>query len=171
MVSRQTGILLAVLVALSGVSVVGGAVIDAPPTLTVANDDNTTYRVTAYTADNQEDALLMNFRVTTPDGDERLVTFSQLVWPDDYRNVTVTDTVPTQRVTVQPGATVERNIGIWEPGDVTIYVIEDVGDDETHVWSDLQTCTERQQEHTVRLRDGYDGGSSVCASGLELLLW
>jgi len=170
MVSRQTGLLLAVLVALSGVSVVGGEVIDAPPTLTVENDDNTTYRVTAYTADSQEEALLTNFRVTTPTGEDRLVTFSQLVWPDDYRNVTVTDPVPTQEVTVAPTEDIETTVGIWAPGDVTIYIIEDVGDDETHVWSDLKTCPERNQEHTIRLRDGYDGGGSSCGSGLDLLL-
>ena len=170
MVSRQTGLLLAVLVALSGVSVVGGGAVDATPTLTVENGDDTSYRVTAYTADDVDDALLTNFRVTTPTGDEQLVTFSQLRWPQGYRNVTTTDSIPTQRVTVGPNETLVTNVRPWEPGDVTMYLIEDVGDNETHVWSDLKTCTERQQEHTIRLRDGYEGGSSVCASGLDWLL-
>lgn len=170
MVSRQIALLLAALVALGGASVVGGEVVDAPPTLTVENDDNTTYRVTAYTADSRAEAMLTNFRVTMPDGDDRLVTYSQLVWPEDYRNVTVTDTVPTQQFTVGPNEDVERRVGVWEPGDVTILIIEDVGDDERHVWSDLNTCTDRQQEYTVRLQDGYDGGGSTCGSGLGLLL-
>lgn len=170
MVSRQTGLLLAVLVALSGVSVVGAEVVDAPPTLTVENDDDTTYRVTAYTADSRADALLTNFRVTTPNGDQRLVTYSQLVWPEDYRNVTVTDAVPTQRIPVPPNEDVETRVDVWEPGDVTIYILEDLGADETHVWSRLDTCTDRQQEHTIRLGDGYEGGSSVCAGGLGWLL-
>jgi len=169
MVSRQTGIFLAVLVALSGVSVVGGEVIDGPPTLTVENNDDTTYRVTAYAVDSRDDALLTNFRVTTPAGEGRLVTFSQLVWPDDYRNVTVTDPVPSQEVTVPPTEDIETTIGIWEPGDVTIYIIEDA-DDEAHVWSDLNTCSDRNQDQTIRLRDGYDGGGSSCGSGLDLLL-
>ena len=170
MVSRQTGILLAALVALGGASVVGGAVVDAPPTLTVENDDNTTYRVTAYTADSMDDALLRNFRVTTPDGDDRLVTYSQLVWPEDYRNVTATDPVPTQRITVEPNAVTNATIRRWEPGDVTIYIVEDLGNDERHVWSTLETCQQRQQEHRIRLQNGYDGGGSRCASSFDLFL-
>ncbi|MDS0280975.1 hypothetical protein [Haloarcula onubensis] len=168
MVSRQAGLLLAALVALAGVSVVGGEVVDAPPTLTVENDGDTTYRVTAYTVESVEDALLTNFRVTTPAGENRLVTYSQLVWPAGYRNVTVTDSVPSQQVTVPPNEAVETEIRVWEPGDVTIYIIEEP-DDETHVWSDMKACTERQQEHSIRLRDGYEGGGSTCASDLDLL--
>lgn len=170
MVSRRTALLLISVIALSGVSVVGGEVIKAPPTLTVENEDDTTYRVTAYTADSRTQALLMNFRVTTPEGNERLVTLSQLIWPDGYRNVTVTDTVPTQRITVAPNEETTTTIRAWEPGDVTIYLVEDGGNNETHVWTRFDPCPDRQQEHTIRLQDGYSGGSSVCASGIDWLL-
>ncbi|MFC6765575.1 hypothetical protein [Natrinema soli] len=171
MAPRRTTALLAGLVLLSGLSVAAGAVIDAPPTLTVENEDNTTYRVTAYTAENRQTALLMNFAVTAEDGDRRLATLSQLVWPEGFRNVTlVDDGVPTQQVTVEAGDEVTTTIGGWTPGNVTVYLVEDLGDNETHVHTDIETCTERQQEHSLSIAEDGTGGSSTCASSLELLL-
>lgn len=171
MASRRTTAFLAVLVFLSGVSVAAGAVIDAPPTLTVENERNTSHRVTAYTVEDRQTAMLTNFAVTTDDGDRRLVTLSQLVWPGEFRNVTLTDDgVPAQQLTVEPGRDVTTTIDGWTPGNVTIYVVEDLGDNESHVHTDIETCTERQQEHTITLEPDGTSGSSLCASNLDWLL-
>lgn len=171
MVSRWTSLLFALLVVLSGVSVVGGAVVDLPPTMTVTNDDDTTYGVTAYTVDSRREAMVLNFAVTTEDGDRRLATLSQLVWPSGFRNVTlVDDGVPTERVGVEPNETATMTVDDWTPGDVTVYLVEDLGDDETHVETKIETCPARQQEHSLALRDGGSSGTSVCASSVDWLL-
>ena len=171
MVSRRTIVLLAGLVLLSGGSVAAGAVIDAPPTMTVANEDDTTYRVTAYTAETVQTASLMNFAVTTEDGERRLATLSQMIWPEGFRNVTlVDDGIPTQRITVEPGEEVTTTIDGWTPGNVTVYIVEDLGDNETHVHTEIKTCTDRQQEHSLTLEDSGSSGSTVCASNVDWLL-
>lgn len=171
MVSQRTTVVLAGLLLLSGFSVVAGAVIEAPPTLTVANEDDTTYRVTAYTVEDRQTALLMNFVVTTEDGDRRLATLSQLIWPEGFRNVTlVDDGIPTQRITVEPGEEVTTTIDGWTPGNVTVYIVEDLGNNETHVLTEIKTCTERQQEHGLTLKEYGSSGFSVCASSVDWLL-
>ncbi|WP_049917002.1 hypothetical protein [Halogeometricum pallidum] len=171
MAPRRTAAFLAMLVLLSGVSVAASEVIESPPELTVSNEDNTTYRVTAYTVESRQVAMLMNFRVTTDNGERRLATLSQLIWPEGYRNVTLADEgVPTQRVTVEPGEEVTTTIDGWTPGNVTVYVMEDVGNDETHVQTDIIACPDRGQEHSWTFRDDGTGGSSTCASSLDWLL-
>ncbi|RDI69989.1 hypothetical protein [Halopelagius longus] len=171
MVSRRITALLAVLVLLSGVSVVAGDEITSPPTMTVTNEDTTTYRVTAFTAENRQTALLMNFAVTTREGERRLATLSQMVWPEGYRNVTlVDDGIPTRHVTVDPGEEETMTVTDWTPGNVTVYVVEDLGDNETHVHTKIVSCTQREQEHTLTLREDGSGGSSVCASSVDWLL-
>lgn len=171
MVSRRTIVLLAVVALLGGFSVVGGAVIDAPPEMTVANEDDTTYRVTAYTVESGQTASLMNFEVTTENGERRLATLSQLVWPEGFRNVTlVDDGIPTQRITVEPGEEVTTTIDGWTPGNVTVYIVEDLGDDETHAQTEIKACTDRQQEHSMTFEESGSSGSSTCASNLDWLL-
>lgn len=171
MASRRTIALLVGLALLGGLSVAAGEVIDAPPTLTVANEDDTPYRVTAYTAEDTRAALHANFAVTTEDGERRLATLSQLIWPEGFRNVTlVDDGVPTQQITVAPGEEVTTTIDGWTPGNVTVYVVEDLGDNETHVQTELKTCTERQQEHSLTFEDSGASGSSTCASSVDWLL-
>jgi hypothetical protein len=171
MVSRRTTVVLAGLILLSGLSIVTGAVIDAPPTLTVANEDDTTYRVTAYTVEDRQTALLMNFVVTTEDGDQRLATLSQLIWPEGFRNVTlVDDGIPTQRITVEPGEEVTTTIDGWTLGNITVYIVEDLGNNETHVLTEIKTCTEREQEHGLTLKGSRVSGFSSCASSVDWLL-
>lgn len=171
MVSRRTTALLVGLVLLGGLSVAAGEVYDAPPTMTVTNEDDTTYRVTAYTAESRQAALLMNFEVTTRDGERRLATLSQLIWPEGFRNVTLADDgIPTERLTVEPDEEATMTVDGWTPGNVTVYVIEDLGDNQTHVQTKIETCTERQQEHTLTLEDSGSSGSSVCASSVDWLL-
>lgn len=167
MASRRTIALLVSLVLLSGFSFAAGEAIDAPPTLTVANEDDTTYRVTAYTVEDRQTALLMNFEITTDDGERRLAPLSQLIWPEGFRNVTLADDgIPTQRITVEPGDDVTTTVDGWTPGNVTVYVVEDVDNNETHVRTHSKTCTERGQEHSLTLEASGGSGSSVCASTL-----
>lgn len=171
MVSRRVTVLLAGLVLASGLSVVGGAVVDAPPTFTVTNTADTPHQVTTHTAESLQSAMLMNFAVTTESGDRRLVTLSQLVWPEGFRNVTLADRdVPTQEVTIEPGEETTTTIGGWTPGDVTVYIVEDLGDDETHVLTEIETCAQRQQTHTLTIEEDGFSGSSICASSYDWLL-
>jgi hypothetical protein len=171
MVSRQMTALLAVLVLLSGASVVAGDVITSPPTMTVTNEDTTPQRVTAYTVEDSQTALLMNFEVTTRDGERRLATLSQMVWPEGYQNVTlVDDGVPTQQVTVDPGEEKTMTVNAWQPGNVTVYVVEELDGNETHVQTEIETCPQRGQEHTLTLEESGSSGSYVCASNLHWLL-
>lgn len=171
MASRRTTALLVVLILFGGLSLAAGEAIDAPPTLTVTNKDDTTHRVTAYTVEERQTALLMNFAVTTSDGERRLATLSQLVWPDGFRNVTLTDDeIPTQRITVDPGDEATTTIDGWTPGNVTVYIVEDLGDNETHIKTDIKTCTVREQEHSITLKDSGGGGSSSCSSSVGWLL-
>ncbi|WP_153552860.1 hypothetical protein [Halomicrobium sp. LC1Hm] len=171
MAPRTTTALLVGLLALSGLSVVAGGVIDAPPELTIENQADTTHRVTAYTVAETESVMELNFAVTTDDGDRRLATLEQLYWPGEFRNVTIADDgVPSQRHTVEPGENVTTTVEAWTPGNVTIYVVEDLGDDQRHVHTDIRTCTEREQEHELRLESDGTGGSYTCASSLDWLL-
>jgi hypothetical protein len=171
MVSQRIAALLALLVLLSGASVVAGDVITSPPTMTVTNEDTTTYRVTAYTTDSLQTAMLLNFAVTTEAGERRLVTLSQMVWAEGYRNVTlVDDGIPTRQVTVAPGEKASMTVTGWTPGNVTVYVVEDLGDNDTHAQTEIETCTKRGQEHTLTLTERGSSGSSVCASSVDWLL-
>lgn len=171
MVSRRIGAFLTILVLLSGLSVVAGETITSPPTMTVTNEDDTTYRVTAYTTDSLQKAMLLNFAVTTSDGERRLATLSQMVWPQDFRNVTlVDDGIPTRHVTVEPGDEETMTVEAWTPGNVTVYVVEDVGNDETHEQTEIEACTRRDQEHTLTLEERGSGGSSLCAPRFNWLI-
>lgn len=171
MVSQRTAALLALLVLLSGASVGAGDVVTAPPTMTVTNEDTRTYRVTAYTTESQQTAMSMNFAVTTREGERRLVTLSQMVWPEGYTNVTlVDDGIPTRQVTVDPGDEATMTVSEWTPGNVTVYVVEELGETETHVQTEVETCTQREQEHTLTLEENGSSGSSVCASSVDWLL-
>jgi hypothetical protein len=171
MVSRRTTALLALLVLLSGASVVAGDVITAPPTMTVTNEDTTTYRVTAFTTETLQAAMLTNVAVTTREGERRLVTLSQMVWPEGYTNVTlVDDGVPTRQVTVEPGQNATMTVSEWTPGNVTVYLVEELGENETHVQTEVETCPQREQEHTLTLTESGSSGSSVCASSVDWLL-
>jgi|GEM_PF-1230512 len=171
MASRTTTLLLTGLVVLSGLSVAAGAVIDAPPTLTVENERNTTHEVTAYTIAQSESPMQLNFAVTADDGDRRLVTLEQLYWPGEFRNVTLADQgIPAQQVTVDPGENVTTTIDAWTPGNVTIYIAQDLGANREHVHTRIVSCTEREQNHRITLKDDGASGGYTCASSLDWFL-
>ena len=165
MISRRTIALL-----LLGVVLVSGYVLydavsgPSQPTLTVENSDTTAYQMSAYTVASREQAMYMNFEVTTRDGEHRLKTLSQLVWSDRDRNVTIADDgIPTQQITVAPGEKKTTTIDGWTRGNVTVYLIEKLGENETHVSTRIQTCPRRGQEHSVTFKTDGTRGSSTCA--------
>lgn len=167
MVARRPAILLAVL--LLGVALVGGAVaLGSPePVVTIENGDNVSYRVTAYTVEDTDEAGYLNFEVTTDDGDRRLVTYADLVWPSGYRNVTpVDDDVNSQSFVVEANETTTESVEGWSAGDVTVYVIER-GANRTHTRSRTIDCGKRGQEHGFEFTDESDSsGSTLCANGI-----
>nr|WP_265108205.1 hypothetical protein [Halosolutus halophilus] len=119
--------------------------------------------MSAYTVESREQAMYVNFEVTTRDDEHRLKTLSQLVWSDRDRNVTLADDgIPTQRITVVPGEKVTTPIDGWTRGNVTVYLVEKFDDNETHVSTRIQTCPRGGQEHSLTFEDGGTSGSSTC---------
>ncbi|WP_345779771.1 hypothetical protein [Halosolutus halophilus] len=163
MVPRRTIALLLGLALVSGYVLYGTVSGPSQPTLTVENNDTTAYQVSAYTVESREQAMYVNFEVTTRDDEHRLKTLSQLVWSDRDRNVTLADDgIPTQRITVVPGEKVTTPIDGWTRGNVTVYLVEKFDDNETHVSTRIQTCPRGGQEHSLTFEDGGTSGSSTC---------
>lgn len=152
-------------------TVLGAAGVGTPePVVTLENDDDVTYRVTAYTVEDRDAAGYLNFEVT--DGDERrLVTYADLIWPDGYRNVTLVDeTVDRDEIVVGPDETVTDSLEGWTRGDVTVYVVER-GEDRVHERSQTVSCDRRGQEHELRFSsDSGAGSTTTCAGGFGWLL-
>lgn len=163
MVSRRTMALLLGLALVSGYVLYDTVSGPAQPTLTVENNDTTAYRLSAYTVESREKAMYMNFEVTTRDGAHRRKTLSKLVWSDRDRNVTLADNgIPAQHITVEPGETVTTTIDEWDRGDVTVYLAEELQDNETHVYTKIDTCTKPGQEHRLTFEEDGTSGSSTC---------
>lgn len=99
--------------------------------------------------------MLTNFHVTTRDGERRLATGEQLVWPEGFRNVTLADEgVPTTSVTVGSGENETTPIDGCDSGAITVFIVEDIGTNETHEWTNIVTCAPYGNEHRMTLRDG-----------------
>lgn len=169
MVSRSRTLLLLVVLAavLVGAGVATG---DPKPQLTVENERSTTQYVTAYTVPDTGAAGYVNFAVTTDEGEWRLVTYHDLAWPGEYRNVTLRDEdVPRQEIVVEPNETVTTSVEHWEKGDVTLYIVEE-GTNRTHTGTRTVTCGQRGQKHrlTFPSGSGFSGGYT-CAGGFGWL--
>lgn len=163
--------LLALLVVLATASVVGGVVVDAPPTVSIENDDDSAYRVTAFTVASPQEARLTNVGVTDENGERRLTTVARLAWPQPVENLSVADAgVPTRQVTVDPGEDRTFAVEAWEPGNVTVLLVEELGPDGGHRQTVVDTCTQRQQEISRTFESGGSSGSSICASSLDWLI-
>jgi hypothetical protein len=153
-------------VLLFSVLLVGSGLIGTPePTVALENEDTDTYYVTAYTVADQDAAGFLNFEVTTEEGEQRLVTYEELVWPGEYHNVTlVDDGIDTQSFVVEPDETVSGTIEAWSHGDMTVYIAER-GSEREHTTSRVVTCGSRGQSHSFTLEESGGGSSSSCAGG------
>ena len=152
---------------LVGLLLVGSAfAVGTPePTVTLENQDNETHYVTVYTASDEDLAGYVNFEVTTDDGDRKHVTYSDLIWPGDYENVTlVDDEIETQTFVVEPGETVDGTVTSWSKGDVTVYIAER-GPNREHASSQIVTCGTRGQTHSFTLQELGGGGTTTCGGG------
>ncbi|RQG95067.1 hypothetical protein [Natrarchaeobius chitinivorans] len=169
MVRRLAILLAAVLLA---VSLVGFAAATGTPepVVTIENEDDVSHHVTAYTIEDMDTAGYLNFEVTTEDGEQRLVSFADLVWPNYDRNVTLVDEgIASHEIEVDPGENTTTALEGWEHGDVTIYVVEE-GENRTHVSTRPVTCESRGQEHRLTLSDGSGMSSSaICGGGISWL--
>jgi len=155
MVSRQVLALLAVVALVAGPAWYFGPGNDSPPTLTVENGDTVPYDVTAYAAEDRQSAMLMNFEVTTRDGDRRLATGEQLYWAGEFRNVTLADDgVPTTRLHVASGENETVTMNGCGSGAVTIMIFEALDGNESHEWTHVESCSPQGNEHTITLREG-----------------
>ncbi|MCW8171920.1 hypothetical protein [Natrialba swarupiae] len=170
MVSRRLAVLLSA-VALAAVVVGIGAATGTPePILTIENENDVEYHVTAYTVEDMDEAGYLNFEVTTEDGDQRILSFADLVWPNYERNVTlVDDGVESHEVTVEPGENVTTTVDGWEHGEQTIYIVEE-GENRTHVATLTKSCTSRGQDHGISFSNGSGPSSSTVCTG-EFVSW
>lgn len=168
MVTRRSVLLLCAL--LLGAVLVGVAATTGTPepVVTLENDHNVTYHVTAYTVDDLDAAGYLNFEVTTNDGERTRVTYAELVWPSGYRNVTLIDEgVNSQSFVVEPNETTTEPLEGWTRGDVTVYIIQGP-DEHARTWSKAVPCGERGQEHDLRFdEDGGFGSTTTCAGGVD----
>lgn len=166
MVSRRSVLLLCALL-LGGVLVGVAATTGTPePVVTLENDDNVTYHVTAYTVEDLDAAGYLNFEVTTDNGERTRVTYAELVWPSGYRNVTLADEgVNSQSFVVGPNETTTEPLEGWTRGDVTVYIVQGP-DEHARTRSKTLSCSRRGQEHELRFSDGGFGGTTVCAGGI-----
>lgn len=163
---------LVVLLLLIGVVGVGSATIDAPPLATFTNEDEDTYRITVFTPPDLQTAYSTAIAVTSPDGDRQTETVTDIEYHEQYRNPSVADkNIETSSFTIEPGDEVTINVQSWEPGDVTVYLIEEQMGNKSYTRTDIVTCTARQQRHSWTFEVGGGSGSSSCGSPLEWLLW
>ncbi|SEH64280.1 hypothetical protein SAMN05192561_11828 [Halopenitus malekzadehii] len=172
MVSRRSLLVgSALLLVLLGVVLTSGTLGlgTAEPVVTLENQDDATYYVTAYTVEDADAAGFLNFEVRTEDGERRIVTYEELVWPGEYRNVTlVDDGIDGRSFVVEPGETTTKTIDGWSRGEMTIYIVER-GPERNHTSSRTITCGRRGQTHSLTLEPTGSGGSSTCAGGFGWL--
>ncbi|RQH00855.1 hypothetical protein [Natrarchaeobius oligotrophus] len=169
MVSRGFAILLVGVLLVASLFAVAVATGSDRPVVTIENDVDDEQHVTVYTVADLDEAGYLNFEVTTADGDRRLATLDDLVWPGEYRNVTPVDDVHAQEITVGPGENVTTSVEDWSRGDVTVYVVE-TGENRTHTGTRTITCGSRGQEHTLSPTDAGLGSSTLCAGGFGWLI-
>ncbi|WP_255681659.1 hypothetical protein [Natrinema sp. SYSU A 869] len=137
------------------------------PTVTFENQDNETHYVTVYTVSDKDTAGYLNFEVTTDEGDRRLVTYEDLVWPGYYENVTLVDEgVNAQTFVVESDETKHGVVNGWSQGDVTVY-IDERGPKREHTTSRTVTCGSRGQSHSFTLQESGAGSSISCAGGIS----
>lgn len=162
--SLHVGALLVLCLLLSGAALAVGT---PEPAVTVENQDDERYYVTAYTVQDQDVAGYVNFEGTTDDGDRELVTFEDLVWPHEYQNLTlVDDEIETQTFVVEPDETVDGVVTTWSQGDVTVYIAER-GPDREHTSSRIVTCGTRGQTHSFTLKESGMSSATTCGGGYD----
>lgn len=155
-------LLVVVLVAtLAGCSVLS---VGGPPTVTVENQDDATYRVTAYAVPDVDRPSDLTFRATTEAGDRRSIDAGALQSGAPYRNVTVAGAARNQRFTVSPRSTISTTIDVWNASTATVYIVETTDGNESLVGSEIITCKRGGQEHSLTIADGFKKrASSTCA--------
>lgn len=146
---------------LAGCSALSGG---NPPTVTVENQDNATYRITAYAVSDVDRPSDVRFRATTEDGDRRSIDAGSLQSGSPYWNVTVAGPARSQQFTVSPHATISTTIDVWNASTATVYIIEATDENESLVGGEIVTCQRGGQEHSLTIADGFKKrASSTCA--------
>lgn len=133
-----------------------------PPTLTVENQDNTTYSLTAYAFSDPGDVA---FRATTDNQSRR--TIGQPMIYDGYRNITAVNEERSARFSVPPHSNSTREIAIWNSSVTLVYVVETTDGDESVLFGETVDCERGGQEHRLAIADGdLEQGSFTCSSSL-----
>ena len=123
--------------ALGGCTALSGG---GPPTATVENRDDVSYRVTAYAVPDVQRPTDVTFRATTEDGDRRSIDAGALQSGAAYRNVTVVDEARSQQFTVPPNGNASTTIDVWNRSTATVYVVETTDGNESLVGGEVVIC-------------------------------
>lgn len=133
-----------------------------PPTLTVENQDNTTYFITAYAFSDPSDVA---FRATTDNQSRRIIGKPKIY--GGYRNLTAIKEERSSRFSVSPRSNITREIAVWNSSVILVYIVETTDGNESVLFGEVVNCERGGQEHRLSITDGdLEQGSFTCSSSL-----
>jgi hypothetical protein len=155
------GFLIIVLIVVSG-SVLFATGEPEPPTLTVENQDNATYFVTAYAFSDPDDIA---FRGTTDNQSRRMIGRPTIY--GGYRNITAVNEERSSGFSVSPRSNVTRKVSIWNSSVALVYIIETADGNESVLFGEVVNCERGGQEHRIAIANGgLKQASFTCSSSL-----
>jgi hypothetical protein len=155
------GFLIIVLIVSSGLVLVATGEPESP-TLTVENQDNATYAVTAYAFSDSGDVA---FRATTDNQSRRMI--GRPMTYGGYRNVTAVNEERSSEFSVSPCSNITRKVGIWNSSVTLVYIVETANGNESVLFGEGINCERGGQEHRIAIANGgLEQGSFTCSSSL-----
>lgn len=129
---------------------------EEPLTMTVENQDDTQYRLTAYVVPDADGAADVPIRATTEDGDRRYVAPSDLQSGAPYRNVIVEENeIRSQQLVVPPTGSISTTVEIYKSGSPMIYIVESTDGNESLIGIEFVTCEGDARDHHMIISDGF----------------
>jgi hypothetical protein len=130
-----------------------------PPALTVENQDNTTYSITAYAFSTLDDVA---FRATTDNQSRRMIGNPTVY--GGYRNITAVNEERSSRFSVSPRSNSTREIAVWNSSVTLVYIVENTDGNESVLFGGVVNCERGGQEHRFAIADGsLEQGSFLCS--------
>lgn len=123
---------------------------DQPTELTVENQRNATYQVTAFqTSQNSLDS--MEFEFTTTDGTQGYGSLAEVSSSTGYQNTTLLNAERLTRFTVTAGENVTKTLDGWSDRGATAYIVETPEGE--LLYADGTYCEGGNHTYYLRLRD------------------
>lgn len=139
------------------------------PTLTVENQDSTQYQLTVYAVPNVDGLNDLTFKATTKNGARHTVPFGYLQSGAPFRNVTlVEEAARSQQHLIPASGNFSITVGIWNPGMMTVYVIETTDGTKSLVGLKVDFCKSGGQKLRITISNGFvPQSSSTCSHSWE----